>query len=168
DVYKRQLQFSPEASVKPQWFTTFEVSVFGGDNHLDLQAIDRPNGAYEWVLCNHVIEHVADDGLALAELLRILAPGGVIELTVPDPFSQRLTEDWGFPREDLHGHYRLYGRDLLERLFRRTGPLPVFPATARDPLTGREDLVLFLAREPQALAPLAALLPRSELALTGL
>ena len=35
------LQMSPDISVVADWFASFEVSVFGGENSLDLQALVR-------------------------------------------------------------------------------------------------------------------------------
>ncbi len=39
---------------------------------------------YDLVLCNHVIEHIRDDDVALRELARILRPGGMLILGVPN------------------------------------------------------------------------------------
>lgn len=80
----RALQFSPETVVQPAAFARFEISVYGGHNSLDLMRIDRPDASYDWVLANHVLEHVPDDATALREILRILAPDGIAEITVPD------------------------------------------------------------------------------------
>lgn len=40
--------------------------------------------AIDVVLCNHVIEHIQDDAAALRELNRILRPGGLLILGVPN------------------------------------------------------------------------------------
>lgn len=39
---------------------------------------------YDMVLCNHVIEHIREDNEALRELARILRPGGLLILGVPN------------------------------------------------------------------------------------
>ena len=67
----RAIQFSPDPTIDPRWFKSFELSVYGEGESLDIQAIDRPDGAYDFVACSHVLEHVADDRKALGELLRI-------------------------------------------------------------------------------------------------
>jgi 2-polyprenyl-3-methyl-5-hydroxy-6-metoxy-1,4-benzoquinol methylase len=41
------------------------------------------NGGYDTVVCLNVIEHVADDRRALANILEVLAPGGRAIILVP-------------------------------------------------------------------------------------
>ncbi len=108
------LQLSPDVGVDPGWFGAYEVSVYGSENSLDLEHIERPAGRYDLVICNHVLEHVADDRRGLAELMRIVRADGFVQLTVPSPHTQERTVDWGYPRDDAHGHYRGYGRDVIE------------------------------------------------------
>jgi SAM-dependent methyltransferase len=50
-----------------------------------------PSRSYNTVLCSEVLEHVADPAAALAEIHRILKPGGRLLLTVP--FLGRLHEE---------------------------------------------------------------------------
>lgn len=47
---------------------------------------DYPMGddTFDIILFNHVLEHIPDDGKALAEVRRILKPGGVLILGVPN------------------------------------------------------------------------------------
>jgi SAM-dependent methyltransferase len=54
-----------------------------GDIQLDLQAIDLPDASVDIVLTPHVLEHVPDTDRALAELFRVIAPGGRMYLQVP-------------------------------------------------------------------------------------
>ena len=46
------------------------------DDRVDLQALPYADTSYDLVLCSHVLAHVEDDRRALAEIYRILAPGG--------------------------------------------------------------------------------------------
>lgn len=48
---------------------------------LDYPAAD---GAFDVVFFNHVLEHIPDDSAALSEVLRILKPGGLLVLGVPN------------------------------------------------------------------------------------
>lgn len=41
-----------------------------------------PEGEFDLVVCNCVLEHIADDGAALAAMTRVLRPGGLLYLTV--------------------------------------------------------------------------------------
>ena len=78
----KAIQFSPDATVDPSWFGAHELSVYGEPGGLDIQAIDRPDAAYDIVICSHVIEHVGDERKALHELLRIVKPDGMLYLSV--------------------------------------------------------------------------------------
>jgi len=49
----------------------------------DITAIPEPDGSFDAVLCTEVVEHVPDPVAALAELARLLRPGGVMLLTAP-------------------------------------------------------------------------------------
>src|SRR5690348_6798158 len=40
--WRRAMQFSPDPALRPAWFATHEISLYGGANNLDLQAIGRP------------------------------------------------------------------------------------------------------------------------------
>lgn len=42
------------------------------------------DGCFDVVLCNHVIEHVRDDIKAFAELARVVRPGGLVIIGVPN------------------------------------------------------------------------------------
>ncbi len=91
---------------------------------MDLMAMTFPDNTFDVVLCNHVLEHVSDDGQAMREILRVLKPGGWAILQVP--LDESLGETFEDPtvtspqeRERLFGqddHVRLYGRDYARRL----------------------------------------------------
>jgi len=77
-----------------------------------------PDGVFERVIAAEVLEHLGDDGLAMAELARVLAPGGRMAVTVPR-YGPELV-NWALSRE-YHsvpgGHVRIYRRrQLFERL----------------------------------------------------
>ncbi|HEX5365250.1 MAG TPA: class I SAM-dependent methyltransferase, partial [Acidimicrobiales bacterium] len=69
------------------WFfyrtSDYDLRAHAGNLHLDLQAIDLPDASLDVVLCAHVLEHVPDTDRALAELRRVVAPGGHLLLQVP-------------------------------------------------------------------------------------
>jgi len=143
------IQFSPDPTLDPAWFASFELSVFGAGDSLDIQAIERADGAYDFVACSHVLEHVADDNKALHELLRILTPDGLLWLVVPDPFREEKTRDWGFAKPEKHGHYRVYGADFADRLTRYLPDQPVISYMGEDPVTGERDGCFLLPKSPE-------------------
>jgi len=89
----------------------------------DLQAYESEQ--FDFFICSHVLEHVPDDGKALAELHRILKRGGKGILMVPiilrldeideDPEVKDEGERWR--RFGQFDHVRLYSkRGFLERV----------------------------------------------------
>jgi SAM-dependent methyltransferase len=132
----RLIRFSDDPVVDDRWFRTSEVSIFQGANSLDIQAIDRPAGAYDAVVCSHVIEHVPDDRRAILELTRILSPRGFLLLAYPRTENGDLTHDWGFADSEKNGHYRGYGRDFDARLAALLPDAAVITVEAEDPVTG--------------------------------
>jgi SAM-dependent methyltransferase len=129
------MRFSPDPIVDETWFASTELSIYGGDNSCDLEAIERPDSAYDVIICSHVLEHVRDDASALRELLRILSPDGFLLLIVPRVLSGGLTEDWGFPDPAKNFHYRGYGRDFDARLVAGLPDVHVLAAALPDPVT---------------------------------
>lgn len=67
------------------------VHALGLDASVELQSGDGqglpfPDNMFDHVVSNCTIEHIPDDGGALAEMCRVLKPGGTLALTVPsDP-----------------------------------------------------------------------------------
>jgi SAM-dependent methyltransferase len=132
----RLIRFSPDPIIVDEWFASAELSVYGGENSCNLEAIDRPDEAYDIILCSHVLEHVRDDARALRELVRVVSHAGFILLIVPRTETGSVTDDWGFADPEKNFHYRGYGRDFDARI---TGIVPnayVLAAEALDPVTG--------------------------------
>ncbi|MER2533954.1 MAG: methyltransferase domain-containing protein [Rhizobiaceae bacterium] len=140
------IQFSPDATIDPAWFAAHELSVYGGPTSLDIQRIDRPDAAYDLVACSHVIEHVGDDRAALHELLRIARTDGLLYLAFPDPFREAVTRDWGFPKPEKHGHWRVYGADVVERFRTYIPHQTVLAYHGEDPVTGEREGAFLLPK----------------------
>ncbi|MDH4092448.1 MAG: methyltransferase domain-containing protein, partial [Cyclobacteriaceae bacterium] len=100
---------------------------------MDIHHIPFDESTFDVVLCNHVLEHVQDDIKAVAEIHRVLKPGGFAILQVPffNPLADNTLEDSTITdkreREKIFGqddHVRRYGRDYPQRL-RRGGLVPI-------------------------------------------
>lgn len=145
------LQFSKDSAVKPNWFGKYEYSVYEGHNSLDIQNIDRNSGFYDLVICNHVLEHVPNDGNALRELTRIVKHDGIVFLTVPDPARRKQTVEWGFPDMSRHGHYREYGSDIVLRFDQHIPSVFVAKVALEDSVTRTSDVAFILAHQQNRL-----------------
>jgi SAM-dependent methyltransferase len=94
------------------------------DLRLDVTALDLPDGAFDALICSHVLEHVPDDAGAMRELRRVTAPDGFTLVMVPLALDRERTyEDPRIQapeerrREFLqHDHVRLYAPDIADRL----------------------------------------------------
>ena len=123
---------APEEGIAERLRSWDEVTYVSGDANprsiadhtFDITAIPFSDESFDVVLCNHVLEHVGDDRLAMRELLRVLKPSGTLysmhpvffdlEETVEDPTVTDPAE-----RARLFGqrdHLRRYGRDFVARL----------------------------------------------------
>jgi ubiquinone/menaquinone biosynthesis C-methylase UbiE len=91
---------------------------------MDITDIRDRDASFDAVICNHVLEHVDDDRVALRELFRVLRPGGWALLQTPVDAALAVTaEDPTVtdPRErerrfGQRDHHRRYGADYVSRL----------------------------------------------------
>ncbi len=91
---------------------------------MDVQAIPFEDDHFDVIFCNHIMEHVDDDRLAMRELHRVLKPGGwgIIQAPV-DPSLAVTYEDPSITTREgraaafgQYDHLRTYGRDYADRL----------------------------------------------------
>jgi SAM-dependent methyltransferase len=81
----------------------------------DLARLDLPDATFDAAVCAEVLEHLDDDRAALAELARVLRPGGLLAVTVPaNPDRYDWTDRWA-------GHRRRYDAPVLEARMREAG-----------------------------------------------
>ncbi len=91
----------------------------------DATRLPFPDGSFDRVICTEVLEHVPDDRAVLSELVRVLRPGGVLAVAVPDEVSERII--WQIaPRYRTWpgGHVRIFGRRQLQCLLKEQGLRP--------------------------------------------
>ena len=125
------LHFAPEAAfyerlkkLKNISYKTIDLNSPLADIKADICNLPIKNDSYDFILCNHVLEHVLDDKKAMKELYRILKKGGTGIFQVPLNMSNKKTyEDFTItdPRErnkafGQYDHVRVYGMDFFERL----------------------------------------------------
>lgn len=92
----------------------------------DALRLPFPDGHFDHVLAAEILEHIPDDELAMAELARVLRPGGTAAVTVPRYLPERIC--WALSdayHEVEGGHVRIYtGHELVGKL-ERTGLVAV-------------------------------------------
>jgi SAM-dependent methyltransferase len=94
----------------------------GVDAHASLTDLPLVSSLFDLIYCSNVLEHINDDLNAMAELQRVLKPGGLAIIQVPiegettfeDPtITSSEDRDKYFGQAD---HVRYYGRDIRCRL----------------------------------------------------
>lgn len=103
------------------------LHMVGGD------AIPETDGTFDYVLSNSVLEHIPDLEPVIAEVSRVLKPGGTFYFTVPGP---------GF-HENLHGSLLGQAReDYLDELDRRLAHFHYLSQTDWQQMCARNGLRL--------------------------
>ncbi|GAC1441528.1 MAG: class I SAM-dependent methyltransferase [Solirubrobacteraceae bacterium] len=91
---------------------------------LDITATGLPDASFDTIIASHVLEHVANERAALAELARLARPGASVIVMLPVDLTREHTlEDPAIASPEQrqaaylqHDHVRLYGRDVATRL----------------------------------------------------
>lgn len=128
---KKVLHFAPEQAFYKRFrkmenldYTTTDLNSPLADVKADICELPFENNSFDFILCNHVLEHIPDDTKAMEELYRILKPGGNAILQIPQDLNKAKTfEDNSItdPKERArifgqYDHVRVYGRDYFEKL----------------------------------------------------
>lgn len=75
-------------------------------HQMSITDIKFPDNHFDIILCNHVLEHVPDDKKAMAELYRVLKPGGFGIVQVPiNPNTDEILEDMSLSTEQRYIQY---------------------------------------------------------------
>lgn len=83
------------------------------------------DASFDCVIMSEVLEHLHDDRVALAEISRVLKPGGTLAISVPREGPEAVC--WALSHEYRNspgGHVRIYRRRALERMIRESGYEP--------------------------------------------
>lgn len=88
----------------------------------DALALPYPDGSFDSVIASEILEHIPEDSTAIAELARVLRPGGTLAVTVPRWLPERIC--W-LLSDDYHanegGHIRIYKADELRAKLESVG-----------------------------------------------
>ena len=128
---KEVLHFAPERQLRDRIrnasknHTTADFDRGDCDLKLDMSSMPSvTDSSFDVIIACDVLEHVPDDRAAMRELYRILRPGGIAILSVPQMDSPAVTDQdpsvtTEAEREKRFGqkdHVRMYGDDFTERL----------------------------------------------------
>lgn len=99
------------------------------DFHYDIQNMQGINdNTYDVIICSHVLEHVADDRLALKELYRVVKKGGRVLILVPLDLKRvwfdeenGLSESENWKRFGQTDHVRRYTNDEMIKRIQEAG-----------------------------------------------
>lgn len=125
------LHFAPESALMNQFkklknlsYDTVDLNSPIADIKADICDLPFLDNSYDFILCNHVLEHIVDDNKAIRELYRVLKKNGIGIFQVPIDYNRDTTfEDFSVTnkkeRNKLFGQYdhvRIYGLDFFDRL----------------------------------------------------
>ena len=84
----------------------------------DALALPFADGEFDVVIASEILEHIPDDTVAMAELTRVVRPGGTVAVSVPRWLPEKVC--WALSdayHEVEGGHIRIYERSqLVQRL----------------------------------------------------
>ena len=121
EVAQVRATFEAMAEVGDIDLSTTRVGTVQGD------ALHLPfaDGTFDRVICSEVLEHLLDDEGAMAELSRVLSPGGTMAVTVPR-FGPEVV-NWTLSERYYNtpgGHVRIYRRSILLARLAGAGLVP--------------------------------------------
>ena len=118
EFYKR---FKKQKNIE---YTTTDLFSPLADVKADICNLPFEDNQYDVLFCNHVLEHIPDDTKAMQELYRVLKPGGMAILQIPQDLNRATTfSDDSITDEKerakifgQYDHVRIYGRDYFDKL----------------------------------------------------
>ena len=90
----------------------------------DARKLPFPDESFDVVITSEVLEHIQDDVAAIAEMVRVLKPGGRFAATVPawlpEAINWKLSDEYHAPKS-VGGHVRIYAKTELRAKLRTAG-----------------------------------------------
>ena len=108
--------FPELVDVKSTYFAMVEAGEIASDAEAgairgDALRLPFPDGTFDRIIASEVLEHIDDDEGAIAELTRVLRPGGTMAVTVPswlpEQLCWKLSDEYYAPKA-VGGHVRIY------------------------------------------------------------
>ncbi|GAB2599946.1 class I SAM-dependent methyltransferase [Streptomyces capparidis] len=91
----------------------------------DALALPFPDESFDRVIVSEVMEHIPDDKGVLAEMVRVLRPGGLLAVTVPRWLPEKICWLLSDAYHEVEGgHIRIYRGHELEERVREAGLTP--------------------------------------------
>lgn len=124
------LHFAPEIQLEEKLkqvpgisYLSADVEPGRADIIADITKLQFGNDSFDYIICNHVMEHICEEKTAFHEIYRCLKKGGILVFSVPICWEEETYEDCtiedreerikAFGQDD---HVRLYGTDTAERI----------------------------------------------------
>lgn len=132
DIFLKEctvVHFAPEQQIRNKLESSVNCDYYpgnvirgGGLHKIDVTDIPYVDKFADYIIINHVMEHVADEEKAIKEMKRILKNDGKIIMSFPISMEQNTFENKAIvseeDRDKYYGqkdHVRLYGMDYKER-----------------------------------------------------
>ena len=132
DIFRtsgRILHFAPEVSIQKYIQQNKQIDYYTGDiipgkamHVTDITDIQYKDNTFDYIISNHVMEHIANEEKAVSEIKRVLKPDGKWIFSFPICTDMKTYEDNSIisPEQRLkeygqENHVRLYGYDFAER-----------------------------------------------------
>lgn len=125
----RILHFAPEKNVSLILSKNTKIDYYTGDIRVgaamhvtDITDIQYKDGVFDYVISNHVMEHIINEEKAVSEIMRVLKPTGKWILSFPVCMEFKTYEDASIVTDEQRlkaygqkDHVRLYGNDFKEK-----------------------------------------------------
>lgn len=125
------LHFAPEQAFYKRFrklknieYVTTDLNSPIADVKADICDLPFSNNEFDFIICNHVLEHIPNDKKAMEEIFRVLSKNGTAIIQVP--YKKELTETYEDdsitdPNErrrifGQYDHVRIYGMDYFDKL----------------------------------------------------
>lgn len=128
---KKVLHFAPEQAffnrfkkMKNLDYVTTDLNSPLADVKADICNLPFEDNTFDFILCNHVLEHINDDIKAIKELYRVMKPGGsgVFQIPLNNKLKTTFSDDSIINKNERskifgqYDHVRVYGMDYFDKL----------------------------------------------------